>query len=495
MTEPDLRVGGPLSADLDTDALILPCPASSDPTPWNDLDKQVGGLIASALSSPAFNGKAGRCLHIPLRAESGPDEIILVGLGKAADVDLESWRNAVARGAAAARQHGACRLAVALRPDIATEGATAAAAAEAVLLGEYRFTEFKKPADDEAVIAELRILEVSDSAEPEVSIAATVARATRWARDLINTSPSDKRPPALAALAQQMADEAGLGCEVIDEVAARDLGMSALLAVARGSSTEPRIVVLEHAGADADSDPIVIVGKGVTFDTGGISLKPATSMDEMKSDMSGAAATLGTMRAVAELDLPIRVIGVVPMAENMPGGDSYRPGDLIRAYNGTTIEVINTDAEGRLILADALAYACERFKPRCIVDLATLTGACVVALGEDVAGLMDNDADLAAELVAAGELVGEPLWRLPMFPHYATMIESKLADIKNSGARWAGAITAAKFLERFIDDTPWAHLDIAGPAYRTKATPCVPRGGAGFGVRLLVSWLRNRAPA
>ncbi len=496
MTEIDIRVGGPLAADLDTDALILPYPASSGAAPWEGLDEQVGGLIASALNGPAFNGKAGRCLHVPLRAEAGPRELILVGLGKPAEVNLESWRRAVARGAAAARRHGARRLAVALRPDIASEESIAAATAEAVLLGEYRFTEFKKPEDDETVIADLWIVGVSDSVEPEVGVATTVARATCWARDLINTSPSDKRPPALAAMAQQMASEAGLDCNIIDEAAARDLGMTALLAVARGSSVEPRVVVLEHAGADPDSDPIVIVGKGVTFDTGGISLKPATAMDEMKSDMSGAAATLGTLRAVAELDLPMRVVGVVPMAENMPGGNSYRPGDLIRAYGGTTIEVINTDAEGRLILADALAYACERFQPRCIVDLATLTGACVVALGEDVAGLMDNDADLAAELLAAGERVGESVWRMPMFPHYAKMIDSKVADIKNSGARWAGAITAAKFLERFVDDdTPWAHLDIAGPAYRTKATPYVPRGGAGFGVRLLVSWLRSRAPA
>lgn len=495
MTEIDVRVGGPLTADLDTDALILPYPAASGPNPWDALDEQLDGLIASALSGPAFSGKAGRCLHIPLRSDSGPAEIILVGLGKADDVDLESWRRAVARGAAAARRHGARRLGVALRPDIASDDAMAAATTEAVLLGEYRFTEFKKPADDEAVIGELCILDAPVDVEPEASVAATVARATCWARDLINTSPSDKRPPALAARAQQMAEEAGLDCEILDEVAMRDLGMSALLAVGRGSSTDPRLVILEHGGADADADPIVIVGKGVTFDTGGISLKPSTSMDEMKSDMSGAAATLGTMRAVAELDLPVRVIGVVPMAENMPGGDSYRPGDLIRAYSGTTIEVINTDAEGRLILADALAYACERFKPRCIIDLATLTGACVVALGEDVAGLMDNDADLAGELLTAGEAVGEPLWRMPMFPHYGKMIESKVADIRNSGARWAGAITAAKFLERFVDDTPWVHLDIAGPAYRTKATPYVPRGGAGFGVRLLVRWLRSRAGA
>ncbi len=493
MTEIDIRVGGPASADVDADALVLPCPTSSDLGPWSRLDEQLGGSIGGALNGPAFNGKAGRCIHLPIASGNALHEVILVGLGAASDVDLESWRRSVARGAAAARRHGARRLAVAVRPEVASEQVTAAATAEAVLLGEYRFAEFKKPADDEVIIEELHIVGVADGADMAVGTAATVARATRWARDLINTSPSDKRPPALAKLAEQMAAETGLSCEVIDEAAARDLGMNALLAVARGSSVEPRVVVLEHAGGDPDASPIVIVGKGVTFDTGGISIKPATSMDEMKSDMSGAAATLGAMRAVAELDLPLRVIGVVPMAENMPGGDSYRPGDLIRAYGGTTIEVINTDAEGRLILADALAYACARFDPCCVVDLATLTGACVVALGEDVAGLMDNDADLAAELTAAGEQVGEPVWRLPMFPHYGKMIDSKIADIKNSGARWAGAITAAKFLERFVDDRPWAHLDIAGPAYRTKATPYVPRGGAGFGVRLLVSWLRHKA--
>ncbi|HJO04637.1 MAG TPA: leucyl aminopeptidase [Acidobacteriota bacterium] len=495
MTDIDVRVGGTLEADLDSEALILPCPASSDSAPWHDLDEQVGGLIASALAGPAFSGKVGRCLHIPLRTTSGPDEIILVGLGEISDLDLETWRRAVASGAAAARRHGARRVAVALRPELGSEEVTAAATAEAVLLGEYRFTEFKKPAPEEVVIGELQILTMSESSEPAVSVAATVARATRWARDLINTAPSDKRPPDFAAVAEKMAAEVGLSCEILDEAAARDLGMMALLAVARGSSVEPRVVVLEHAGADPDAEPVMIVGKGVTFDTGGISLKPATKMDEMKSDMSGAAAALGTMRAVAELDLPLRVVGIVPMAENMPGGDSYRPGDLIRAYGGTTIEVINTDAEGRLILADALAYGCDRFQPRCVVDLATLTGACVVALGEDVAGLMDNDSDLASEIIAAGERVGEPVWRMPMFPHYGKMIESKVADIKNSGARWAGAITAAKFLERFVNDTPWVHLDIAGPAYRTKATPYVPRGGAGFGVRLLVDWLRSRAQA
>ena len=492
MTEIHIRVGGTLTTDVDTNALILPYPESSSTTPWEDLDDQVGGLISSALESPAFDGKAGQCLHVPIHSEDTLNEIILVGLGKAEDLDLESWRRAVAHGAAAARQHGACRLAVPLRSDVGPPELTASATAEAVLLGEYRFTQFKQPEADEAVITELRILGVSKTVEPEVRVAVTVARATCWARDLINTSPSDKRPPDLAAAAEQMAVEAGLHCHVIDEAAARDLGMMALLAVARGSSVEARMVVLEHAGPDPDTAPIVIVGKGVTFDTGGISLKPATRMDEMKCDMSGAAAILGTMRAVAELDLPIRVVGVVPMAENMPGGDSYRPGDLIRTYNGTTIEVINTDAEGRLILADALAYASERFQPRCMVDLATLTGACVIALGEDVAGLMDNDAELAAELLAAGDRVGELLWRLPMFPHYAKMIDSKVADIKNSGVRWAGAITAAKFLERFVNDIPWAHLDIAGPAYRAKATSYVPHGGAGFGVRLLVSWLRSR---
>ena len=272
--------------------------------------------------------------------------------------------------------------------------------------------------------------------------------------------------------------------------------MNALLAVAQGSSVGPRVVLLHHRCKDDSEAPIVLVGKGITFDTGGISIKPATSMDEMKSDMSGAAAVLATLKGAAELRLQRSLIGVVPMAENMPGGNAYRPGDIIRAYGGRTIEVLNTDAEGRLILADALAYARERYEPECMVDLATLTGACVTALGTDVAGLMSNDDVLSAELTEAGQRTGDRVWRLPLWNSYKRLIDSPVADVKNTGGRYAGAITAAKFLQGFVGDTTWAHLDIAGPAYvgtwSSKGTPLHPKGGTGFGVRLLLSWLQER---
>jgi len=479
-------------AELDVDALLLPVfEGADDASPWETLDAALDGRIGQAISSRPFSGKARRCLAVPLPAGSGPGEILLVGLGKAEKLTSSGYREAVAAGASlAVRRHGE-RIAVAARDDARPGNEHAAAATEAVLLSQYRFDRYKKPAEDATQLVEL-LLPAGDGVSEAIERAQRICRAVAWARDLINLSPSDKRPPALADLVAEMAAEVGLGCEVIDEARARELSMGALLAVARGSTTEPRLVVLEHAPEAVAADaPIVLVGKGVTFDTGGISIKPSATMDEMKADMSGAAAVVATMRAIAELDLPRRVVALVPMAENMPDGDAYRPGDLVTAMNGKVIEVLNTDAEGRMILADALAYGVREFSPECIVDLATLTGACVVALGEDVAGVMTNDDDLAAALIAAGTRVAEPLWPLPMFSDYDKLIESKVGDIKNTGGRWGGAITAAKFLENFVDDTPWAHLDIAGPAYRTKAKPLTPRGGAGFAVRLLVDWLHQ----
>jgi leucyl aminopeptidase len=286
-----------------------------------------------------------------------------------------------------------------------------------------------------------------------------------------------------------MAEEFGLSSEVIDDAQAAELGLRALLAVGAGSAVGPRLVMLEHRPPGATSPPVVIIGKGITFDTGGISLKPPAKMAEMKADMSGAAAVYGTMRALADLSAPQWVVGVTPLAENMPSAHAYRPSDIIRAYDGTTIEVLNTDAEGRVVLADALAYARKRYEPRCMVDLATLTGACVVALGSAAAGLMGNDDELCDALLAAGEASGERLWRLPAWPVYDKMVDSEIANVRNSAGRDAGVITAAMFLKRFVGDTPWAHLDIAGPAFLTKATPYQPKGGTGFGVRLLSQWL------
>jgi leucyl aminopeptidase len=477
-------------AALDVDVLLLPVFQDADgPGPYTALDDAVDGRIAAAMGSRPFTGKARSCLAVPLAAGAGPGEIILVGLGKADDVTLKDYREAIASAVSlAARRHGAT-VAIAGREEVGTPAAQAGAATEAALLSQYRFTRYKPLGDDTTCIDGLRVAAGAGVVEA-IERAMKIATAVAWARDLINTSPSDKRPPAFAQTVADMAAEVGLECEVIDAARARDLEMGALLAVGRGSSVGPRLVVLEHAPAGTEADaPIALVGKGVTFDTGGISIKPSASMDEMKADMSGAAAVAATMRAIATLELPRRVVGLVPMAENMPDGDAYRPGDLVTAMNGKVIEVLNTDAEGRMILADALAYAVREYAPKHVVDLATLTGACVVALGEDVAGVMTNDDKLAAALVAAGTTVAEPVWPLPMFAEYDKLIESKIGDIKNTGGRWGGAITAAKFLENFVDDTSWAHLDIAGPAYRSKASPLAPRGGVGFGVRLLVEWL------
>ncbi len=479
-------------AQLDVDVLLLPVLRDADSaSPWEVLDEAMGGRITDAIRSRPFTGKARSCLAVPLPASEGPGEILLVGLGKIDELTPARYRDTIAVATSTAVRRRGERLAIAARPDVFSAEEHAATATEAALLSQYRFDRYKKPADDVPQLTEV-FVPAGDGVSEAIQRTQRICRSVAWARDLINLSPSDKRPPALADLVAEMAAEVGLRCHVIDEDGARELGMGALLAVAQGSSVGPRLVVLEHAPDEvAQETPIALVGKGVTFDTGGISIKPAAKMDEMKADMSGAAAVVATMRAIAELDLPRRVVALVPMAENMAGGDAYRPGDLVTAMNGKVIEVLNTDAEGRVILADALAYAVSEFSPRCIVDLATLTGACVVALGEDVAGVMGNDEDLSAALIAAGRRVAEPLWPLPMFDEYDELIESKVGDIKNTGGRWGGAITAAKFLENFVGDTPWAHLDIAGPAYRTKAKPLTPSGGAGFAVRLLVDWLRQ----
>lgn len=487
-------VNAPL-AEQRADAYLLAFAVGArEPGPWAALDEASGGLLAEALASGTFTGKTGASTGLLTRGALPCRDLVLAGLGDADDVDLEAFRNAIAAGVRTARSRGARSLTIGIAPgeDAASR---AAAAAEAAVLGAYRYSEYKKPAETDGAIESLQICVPGEvDADAGVQRATAIAEAACWARDLINTPPSEKRPPDLAQRAAAMAAEFGLDCTILDEKDAEQAGMAALLAVGRGSAAPPRLVVLEHAPEGVDGPPLLLVGKGVTFDTGGISIKPAKDMDHMKGDMGGAAAVLGAMRAVAAVGLPIRVVGVTPMAENMPGGNAYKPGDLIRACNGKTIEVLNTDAEGRLILADALAWASERFEPACVVDLATLTGACVVALGERVAGLMSNEDGIAAELEQAGQRTGERVWRLPMFAEYRQLIDSPVADVKNTGGRWAGAITAAKFLEEFVDgERPWAHLDIAGPAYATAASGYRPQGGVGFGVRLLLEWATARA--
>ena len=319
-----------------------------------------------------------------------------------------------------------------------------------------------------------------------VSRGAMIGEAVNLARRLVNEPPSELYPESFASRASAVAEKAGMACEVWDQARLEAERCGSLLAVARGSSREPRLVLLKYNGGPPGAPPLTFVGKGVTFDSGGLSIKPNDGMKTMKCDMAGAAAVVGAMQAIARLELPVNVIGLCGLVENMLSGSSYKLGDVLRARSGKTIEVLNTDAEGRLVLADVLDVALQH-QPAKIIDLATLTGACVVALGNDVAGLMSNNQAWANQVKAAGDAVGEPLWQLPMFPEYGEQIRSEVADIKNVGdGRWGGAITAAKFLEEFVSGKPWVHLDIAGPAFLESSKPWLDAGGTGFGVRTLV---------
>ncbi|MEZ4484379.1 MAG: leucyl aminopeptidase [Syntrophotaleaceae bacterium] len=307
------------------------------------------------------------------------------------------------------------------------------------------------------------------------------------ARDLVNEPGNVKSPAFLAEQAQVMAEELGLQCTVLDRPALEQEGLGALLGVAQGSIREPRLIVMHYRGA-GDERPIALVGKGVVFDSGGISLKPGEKMDQMKMDMAGGAAVLGTLQAAARMQLPVNLVGIVPAVENMPSGSAIRPGDILTSLAGRTIEVLNTDAEGRLILADALTYA-KRFEPREVIDLATLTGACIIALGHHAAALLGNHQGLLRQLQKAGEQSGERCWQLPLWDDYGEQIKSEVADLKNIGGRPAGTITAAAFLQHFAKDFRWAHLDIAGTAWQEKGSDYRPAGATGFGVRLLIEHL------
>jgi leucyl aminopeptidase len=311
------------------------------------------------------------------------------------------------------------------------------------------------------------------------------------ARDLVNSPGNNKSPPYLAEQAQIAANESTLKCKILGQKDLAKEGFGALLGVAQGSVREPHLIILEHHGGSKNEAPVALVGKGVTFDSGGISLKPGEKMDEMKMDMAGGAAVIGTMLAAALLELPVNLVGIVPTVENMPSGTAYRPGDILTSLSGQTIEVLNTDAEGRLILADALTYV-KRYDPKLVIDLATMTGACIIALGHHASAVLGNDEKLVQSLLNAGEESGERLWQLPLWDDYDQQIKSDVADVKNTGGRPAGTITAAAFLKKFASDFRWAHLDIAGTAWRDQGQPYTPKGGTGVGVRMLVAFLQKQ---
>jgi leucyl aminopeptidase len=423
----------------------------------------------------------------------GPERLLVVGLGERDALDAEKLRVLAALVAGEAAKVGAASLAWAL-PAYEDEEAAAEAIVTGTILGAYRFDRFKGKGgeEDDEPKARLESLTVLGPAElaGAVETARVYSEAANRARDLQETPANFAKPEDLAARAEEIAAASdAVTVEILDGDAIRAKGMGGIAAVTQGGPVDARLIVLRYSGG-GDGPTLGFVGKGVTFDTGGIVLKPGAGMQEMKFDMSGASAVLEATAAIAELGLPIDLITVVPSTENMPSGTAVKPGDVITQYNGVTVEVNNTDAEGRLILADALAYAIELGAER-LIDLATLTGAMVIALGSTYAGVHSNDDQLSAELSAAGEESGELVWRMPLHPEYTELMKGTVADLSNlSKKREAGSLTAASFLREFVDDTPWAHIDIAGTAWDVNRA-YTGKGGSGFGVRLLVQLARD----
>ena len=471
-----------LPADAEADTVVIGVLA--DEKIHHDIDGILNGLVAA--------GEA-RSKHRHLAvAHAAGKRWILVGLGARDELDGERVRVAAASALGRARELGARRLCWEVPHKVGPE--IAAAIVEGTLLSAYRFDHFKSapPADPAGV--EALVVSAHDDLETVVAEAEIVARAVNAARNLQNTPANEMAPRHLADAARVLGELDGVTVEVEGREGLRRLGMGSFGAVAQGAHEEPALITLRYdpPSQDARGPVLGLVGKAVTFDTGGISIKPANKMFEMKFDMSGGAAVLGAIEAIAELRLPVRVIAVVGATENMPSGNAMKPGDVVTAANGTTIEIINTDAEGRLVLADCLTHAVNLGAER-IVDIATLTGAIITALGNTHAGLVASDDDWARQVEAAAASTGELVWRLPLHPDYAKALESETADLMNvNETRKAGSIVAAEFLKRFTGDVPWAHLDIAGTAWGA-GRPYTPKGGSGFGVRLFVALARALA--
>ncbi len=460
------------------------------------IDQVAGGALSAVLRRGDIAGKPGETLLLHYLPNLPSERVLLVGGGKEKDFNEARYREATAAAARALRQTGAHE-AVSYLTDLEVKGRDIVwKLRQAVELTEaslYSFDQLKSKKNEARRALRRVVLAVPRrrdlvAAERAVREALAVAAGVKLARDLGNLPGNVCTPTYLAEQALALGREFGLTVTVLEEPEMRELGMGALLSVARGSRQPPKFIVLEYRRGPGEEPPLVLVGKGITFDAGGISLKPADKMDEMKFDMCGAAAVLGVLRAAAALELPLNLVGLIPSCENLPDGAANKPGDIVTSMSGQTIEILNTDAEGRLILCDALTYA-ERYKPAAVVDIATLTGACVIALGNHASGLLANDERLARELLAAGRYTYDRAWQLPLWDEYDKQLESPFADMANIGGREAGAITAACFLARYARKYKWAHLDIAGTAWKSGKE----KGATGRPVPLLVQFLLDRA--
>ncbi len=454
--------------------------------------------IAGLLEDGDWNGKFKQTTLLYPRGEVPARRVLLIGLGKRGQIAFERVCEAAAVAAQQARSLRVDQFTFDLpTPEGMALASASQAVAEGALLGLYRFQHYQTglSESDQHQIEQLTIVSSlrDETIEQGAALGEVIARGAALARDLANTPANDLPPAALAAAAESVGQHTGVAVTVLgpDDLAAQ--GFGGILGVGQGSAQTPRFVIMEHGEKKPGIPTICLVGKGITFDTGGNSIKTAEGMEQMKMDMGGAAAVIGAMQVIGELKLPLHVVGLISAAENMISGTAYRPGDILKTLSGKTIEVLNTDAEGRIVLADALFYA-QRYQPDAMVDLATLTGAIVVALGSHATGIMSNNDALAARIVQAGEATGERAWRMPLWDAYMDMVKSDIADIKNTAGRAGGSITAAAFLANFVGEYPWVHMDIAGTAWTDmKPRAYTPKGATGVGVRLLIQALRDWA--
>jgi leucyl aminopeptidase len=488
--------------DVEADALVVTIYEGerADEGALKELDDLTGGVLKEILGTDEMRGKQGDMAYIHQPGKIKARRLLLVGGGKREDFSFDTVRRVSGTAARFLRSKGARSMAILRRSQLDLEG-SAQSAVEGALLALFEPDMYKTENKEERRIEELILVAAQSGAEQALASGVergrVIAEAVNMARELSNEPSSTLTPSELAERARETAERFGLDIDVLDEARMKELGMGALLGVARGSDEPAKLIILRHMPDESelmgnDADVIAIVGKGITFDSGGISIKPAEGMEKMKYDMSGAAATLAAMQAIAQLKPHVNVIGVMPTTENMPSGRAYKPGDVLRSMSGKTIEVINTDAEGRLILADAISYA-RKLGATKIIDLATLTGAVSIALGTVNVAVMGNNQEFVDEIRQSATEVGEKFWQLPMDRDYRDMIKSEIADIKNSAGRYAGTITAGWFLREFAEDVPWAHLDIAGTAWANDQKPYMAKGPTGVAVRTLINYVCNHA--
>ncbi len=472
-------------ADYVCDALILPF-TEDDTEPYSGLHPSLSKLIKRVFAKE-FHGKQTECLLVPAPEDLKPRRILLIGLGKKEGVTTEKVRQAGGKSGILLRDAGMKKIALSTRI-LLSHTVSPSDFIEGCLLGIYRFQKYFREKKNTAIESITILSKSSRELQDVLHWTESLTSSVNFARDLINTPANDMTPTHLADTALSL-ERKHLSIKILEHKNAKKLGMGAYLSVAQGSHQPPKFIILDYKGSK--SKPIVLIGKSITFDSGGISLKPANGMEKMKYDMAGGAAVLGVLKAISASRMPVHVIGILPGTENLPGGSAARPGDVVRAVNGKTVEIISTDAEGRMTLADAIGYAILRYRPRAIIDIATLTGACAIAFGNCAIAMMGNDRALLDAMKKAGESTHERVWEMPLLEECKDYLKSDVADLKNTGGKGGSLLSSAYFLSEFAEKIPWVHLDIAGTAWGEKERPYIPKGASGVGVRLLATLIKE----